>query len=67
MEGTIGTLRSGVEADVTVLNDDRGRWVLQDNEKTQVVTDRMLTPAFCLRKGERFDADASILPVAQAA
>jgi predicted amidohydrolase len=45
MEGTIGTLRSGVEADVTVLNDERGRWVLQDNEKTQVVTDRMLTSA----------------------
>jgi dihydroorotase len=67
MEGIIGTLRSGVEADVSVLNDERGRWVLQDNEKTQVVTDRMLTPAFCLRKGERFDADASILPVAQAA
>jgi dihydroorotase len=67
MEGTIGTLEPGVEADVSVLNDERGRWVLQDNEKTQVVTDRMLTPAFCLRKGERFDADASILPVAQAA
>ena len=44
-----------------------GVGTLQDNEKTQVVTDRMLTPAFCLRKGERFDADASILPVAQAA
>ena len=67
MEGTIGTLVAGVEADVSVLNDERGRWVLQDNEKTQLVTDRMLTPAFCLRKGERFDADASILPVAQAA
>ena len=67
MEGTIGTLIPGVEADVSVLNDDRGRWVLQDNDKTQVVTDRMLTPAFCLRAGKRFDADASILPVAQAA
>lgn len=67
MEGVIGTLKPGVEADVSILNDQRGRWVLQDNEKTQVVTDRMLTPAFCLRKGERFDADASILPVAQAA
>jgi dihydroorotase len=67
MEGTIGTLIPGVCADVSVLNDDRGRWVLSDNEKTQVVTDRMLTPAFCLRAGERFDADASILPVAQAA
>ncbi len=67
MGDTIGTLKPGVEADVSVLNDQRGRWVLQDNEKTQVVTDRMLTPAFCLRAGERFDADASILPVAQAA
>ena len=67
MEDTIGTLRPGVEADVSVLHDDRGRWVLQDNENTQVVTDRMLTPAFCLRGGQRFDADASILPVAKAA
>ncbi len=67
MGDTIGTLKPGVEADVSVLDDQRGRWVLQDNEKTQVVTDRMLTPAFCLRAGERFDADASILPVAQAA
>ena len=67
MEDTIGTLRPGVEADVSVLHDDRGRWVLQDNENTQVVTDRMLTPAFCLRGGQRFDADASILPIAKAA
>jgi dihydroorotase len=67
MEDTIGSLKVGREADVSVLNDDRGRWVLEDNEKTQVVTDRMLTPAFCLRKGVRYDADASILPVAKAA
>jgi dihydroorotase len=67
MEGKVGTLKPGVEADVSVLNDQSGRWVLQDNEKTQVVTDRMLTPAFCLRAGTRYDADASILPVAQAA
>ena len=67
MAGTLGTLKPGLEADVSVLNDDRGRWVMRDNEKTQVVTDRLLTPAFCLRAGERFDADASILPVAQAA
>ncbi len=67
MQGIIGTLKPGVDADVSVLDDHRGRWVLQDNEKTQVVTDRMLTPAFCLRAGMRFDADASILPAAQAA
>ena len=67
MQDVIGTLAPGVGADVTVLNDERGRWVLQDNEGTQVVTDRMLTPAFCLRAGERFDAAAPILPVPMAA
>jgi dihydroorotase len=67
MQDVIGTLRPGAGADVTVLNDERGRWVLQDNEGTQVVTDRMLTPAFCLRAGERFDAAAPILPVPLAA
>ena len=67
MEATIGTLVPGREADITVLNDERGRWVLRDNEGTQVVTDRMLTPAYCLRAGVRYDADASILPAALAA
>ena len=50
-----------------MLNDERGRWVLQDNEGTQVVTDRMLTPAFCVRAGMRVDAAAPILPVPIAA
>ena len=67
MQDVIGTLRPGVDADVTILSDERGRWVLQDNEGTQLVTDRMLTPAFCLRAGERFDAAAPILPVPLAA
>ena len=63
MKGLIGTLQPGVEADVTVLNDDRGRWTLRDNENTELVAERMLTPACCLRAGVRFDADATILPV----
>jgi dihydroorotase len=62
-----GSLTPGFEADVTVLSDDRGRWVLRDNEGTQIVTDRMLHPAYCLRRGVRHDAAASILPQAQAA
>ena len=45
----------------------RGRWILRDNEGTQLVTERLLEPAFCLRAGERFDADAPILPELQAA
>jgi len=67
LDGEIGTLRSGAVADVTVLGDERGRWVLRDNEKTQVIAERMLRPLFCLRAGRRFAAEASILPVAKAA
>lgn len=62
-----GTLRPGAVADITVLADERGRWVLRDNEGTQVVAQRLLQPLFCLREGVRFDASAPILPVAQAA
>ena len=62
MDGEIGTLRPGVEADVSVLSDERGRFLLQDNEDTQVVAERMLRPVFCLRAGTRYDADAVILP-----
>jgi dihydroorotase len=63
----IGALRPGMTADVSVLADLRGRFVLRDNEKTQVVAERLLQPAFCLRAGQRFDADASILPQVVAA
>ncbi|WP_076592988.1 amidohydrolase/deacetylase family metallohydrolase [Herminiimonas arsenitoxidans] len=67
MEDEIGTLKVGSVADVSVLDDLRGRWVMHDNEGTQVITERMLHPAFCYRNGERFDANAAILPVAKAA
>ncbi len=67
LEAGAGTLQPGAEADITVLADERGRWVLKDNEGTQVVAQRLLEPLFCLRAGVRFDAQAPILPVAQAA
>ena len=63
----LGHLGVGAHADVSVLNDERGRFVMQDNEGTQVVTDRLLTPAFCLRNGVRHDAVAPILPQVEAA
>jgi dihydroorotase len=62
MKDEIGTLRPGVEADVSVLADDSGRFVLKDNEDTQVVADHYIRPVFCLRAGKRFDADSVILP-----
>ncbi|MDP1963750.1 MAG: amidohydrolase/deacetylase family metallohydrolase [Reyranella sp.] len=63
----IGTLRPGAIADISVLADDRGRFRLGDNEGTEVMADRMLTPLFCLRAGTRHDAAAPILPEVLAA
>ena len=50
MDELVGTLKPGVDADVTVLDDERGRWVLQrQRRQRRCVAERMLTPAFCLR------------------
>ena len=62
MENELGSLKPGVEADVSVLLDERGSWTLTDNERNKVRADRMLRPFFCLRAGKRHDSDASILP-----
>lgn len=63
----LGALTPGFPADVSVLSDDRGRFILRDNENTEVVAERLLRPVFCLRAGKRFDADSPILPQAIAA
>jgi dihydroorotase len=67
LEKEIGLLKPGVEANVSVLHDERGRWTLRDNEGNTVRAERMLRPAFCLRAGKRHDSDASILPPLAAA
>src|SRR5258705_296103 len=67
LSDTIGALRPGMEADVTVLTEKPGRYILRDNEKTEVVADSLLQPLFCLRAGVRHDAVAPILPRAVAA
>ncbi|RJF70838.1 amidohydrolase/deacetylase family metallohydrolase [Rhodopseudomonas palustris] len=63
----IGALKVGMDADVSVLTQRPGRYVLRDNESTEVIADSLLQPVFCLRAGIRYDADASILPEAVAA
>src|SRR6266480_2688527 len=62
LSDTIGALRLGMEADVTVLTEKPGRYILRDNEKVEVVADSLLQPVFCLRAGVRHDAVAPILP-----
>ena len=66
-DGVLGTLAPGSVADVSVLDDLPGAWRLRDNEGNEVVARRMFSPAFCLRRGRRFDATAPILPLAEAA
>jgi dihydroorotase len=67
MEQEIGSLEVGRVADISVLEDARGSWVMKDNEGNQVIAKQKLEPLFCLRAGERFDAVAPILPVLQSA
>jgi dihydroorotase len=67
LSDTIGALRPGMEADVTVLTQKPGRYILRDNEKVEVIADSLLQPVFCLRAGVRHDAVAPILPQAVAA
>jgi dihydroorotase len=63
----IGALKVGREADVSVIGQRTGRFVLRDNEKNEVIAERLLQPAFCIRAGTRYDAVAPILPQAVAA
>jgi dihydroorotase len=63
----IGALRVGMPADVSVLSEQRGRFILRDNEHNEVIAERLLQPAFCLKAGKRHAAVASILPEAIAA
>ncbi len=67
MADAIGTLRVGQAADVSVLELQRGRFVLSDNSGESVVVDRMIAPAFVLRNGQKIIADSPLVPVPQAA
>jgi dihydroorotase len=67
LSSEIGAIRPGMPADVTVLGEQRGRFILRDNEHYEIIAERLLQPAFCLRAGKRHDAVASILPQAIAA
>jgi len=62
MADRLGALKPGYAADVSVLWDESGRFVLRDNEDNRVIAERLLRPAFCLRAGKRYDADSPILP-----
>lgn len=62
LEAELGTLGVGRVADVSVLNNEEGRWCIRDNEGTQMDVHTRLSPAFCLRGGVRYEADSPLLP-----
>ncbi len=62
MEDVLGSLAPGMPADISVLHDETGEWTLRDNSDDTVTARRRLSPAFCIRAGDRFEADAPILP-----
>jgi dihydroorotase len=62
MTDRLGALKPGYAADVSVLWDESGRFILRDNEDNRVIAERLLRPAFCLRAGKRYDANSPILP-----
>ena len=67
LSDTVGSLKGGMDADVSVITTRPGRYILRDNENTEVVADGLMQPLFCLRAGVRHDAVAAILPEAVAA
>jgi len=64
MEDELGSLDVGREADVSVLEMLKGRFVLSDNSGVEVVTDTLIRPDFCLRGGMEFGADSPLVPPA---
>ncbi|MFT8655980.1 MAG: amidohydrolase/deacetylase family metallohydrolase [Acetobacter papayae] len=62
MSDTLGSLQVGREADISVLNLERGRFEMADNSGVRVVTDTMVTPAFTLRAGRIFETDSPLNP-----
>lgn len=61
-QDSIGTVAVGRRADITLLDDLTDPVTFRDYSGVELSSERMLQPAFCLRDGVRFDADASILP-----
>ena len=58
----IGTIRPGMAADISVLDELVGEFVLKDNSGNEMATDTLLQPLFCLRAGERYDATSPFVP-----
>ena len=64
MEGELGSIAVGRGADISVLKIETGRFTLSDNSGESVTAEKLIRPVFCLRGGEKFDANSAFVPAA---
>jgi dihydroorotase len=62
MEDTIGALKPGMVADISVFRVLQGQWTLRDSNGVEVVTNQLLHPEKTIRAGKLFDVDSPLLP-----
>jgi dihydroorotase len=60
-QNIIGSLKSGMEGDVSILELQSGRWVLEDSLKETVAATELLAPVMAVKSGQVVPAQ----PVAQ--
>jgi dihydroorotase len=59
---SLGSLRVGREADISVLDLRDGGFELSDNSGETVIASQMITPSFALRAGKRHEATSPLVP-----
>ena len=57
MEGSLGSLAEGREADISVLEEATGNWLFHDTEGDTIAGDKALTQVLTVRSGEVFSAE----------
>jgi dihydroorotase len=62
MQDELGQLRVGGVADISVLSDERGRWILSDNEGTKVQAIACWSRCFACAPAKWFDATRRFCP-----
>lgn len=62
MTDSLGSLRAGREADISVLDLIEGRFELSDNSGETVIASQMVAPCFALRAGMRHEATSPLVP-----
>ena len=61
-ESRIGSLRPGMDADVSILQLQTGRWKLEDSEQETVEVDRLIVPIMAIKAGQVIPAQPEAQP-----